>query len=250
MWRPLCRGERGWSSSAQHEPTTPFPFPPSLFRSLHLFHSFLLPFLLAPPSPRPASHALPVSACFPTARAATGQKVGIVGRTGAGKSSLMVALFRLFELEPPTARPSPPASTGEGGGPGDEKARAGVDDGRGGGGEGGRESGIYIDGVNIREVALQTLRSRLGLITQEPTVFGGTVRSNLDPFGSHSDDEVRAAAATPRAVLLAERRSGREREGGKEGRRAGESERAGLRSVVSARQPQRATPALVRCPLV
>ncbi|KND93889.1 Oligomycin resistance ATP-dependent permease YOR1 [Tolypocladium ophioglossoides CBS 100239] len=77
-----------------------------------------------------------------------GERVGIVGRTGAGKSSVMSTLFRLVEIS---------------------------------GGS------ITVDGLNIATVGLHDLRSRLAIIPQDPTLFHGTVRSNLDPFGEHTD---------------------------------------------------------------
>ena len=79
-----------------------------------------------------------------------GSRVGIVGRTGAGKSSVLVALFRLQEL---------------------------------------CEGSILVDGVEIRGLGLLELRSALTIIPQDPVVFTGTLRYNLDPFGLVPDDE-------------------------------------------------------------
>ena len=77
-----------------------------------------------------------------------GEKVGIVGRTGAGKSSIMNVLFRMTEL------PS---------------------------------GSITIDGIDISTVGLHDLRSRISIIPQDPSLFRGTIRSNLDPFNEHTD---------------------------------------------------------------
>nr|XP_023677559.1 multidrug resistance-associated protein 1-like [Paramormyrops kingsleyae] len=82
------------------------------------------------------------------------EKVGIVGRTGAGKSSLALGIFRILE-----------ASKGM----------------------------IYIDGINIAEVGLHDLRSRITIIPQDPVLFSGSLRMNLDPFDRYSDEVVWSA---------------------------------------------------------
>ncbi|RMY79467.1 hypothetical protein D0863_00040 [Hortaea werneckii] len=80
-----------------------------------------------------------------------GERIGVVGRTGAGKSTIMSTIFRLTELS---------------------------------GGS------INIDGINIADIGLHDLRSRLAIIPQDPTLFRGTIRSNLDPFNEHTDLEL------------------------------------------------------------
>ncbi|CAD6502128.1 BgTH12-02369 [Blumeria graminis f. sp. triticale] len=80
-----------------------------------------------------------------------GEKVGVVGRTGAGKSSLALAIFRGLEAE---------------------------------------EGKIVVDEVDIGQIGLQDLRSSITIVPQDPTLFTGTLRTNLDPFSLFSDEDI------------------------------------------------------------
>lgn len=82
---------------------------------------------------------------------ASGEKVGVVGRTGAGKSSLIQTLFRMGNL-----------ITGR----------------------------IHIDDIDIGSIGLDDVRNRISIIPQDPVLFSGTMRNNLDPFDEYSDADI------------------------------------------------------------
>ncbi|KAF8932761.1 hypothetical protein BGZ58_006839, partial [Dissophora ornata] len=110
---------------------------------------------------------------------AAGEKVGIVGRTGAGKSSLTLALFRMVEAANSYwAKASDNSGRAEndvtGSGEGDRQVNENEDEMNGG--------RIEIDGIDISTLGLADLRQQLAIIPQEPILFAGTVRENLDPF--------------------------------------------------------------------
>eukprot|EP00483_Globobulimina_turgida_P008168 UN08184 len=81
-----------------------------------------------------------------------GEKVGVIGRTGAGKSSLFVSILRIVEIE--------------------------------------KRGKIVVDNIDIASIGLRDLRERISVIAQDPVLFTGTVRFNLDPFSEKSDDEL------------------------------------------------------------
>ncbi|EEC47522.1 predicted protein [Phaeodactylum tricornutum CCAP 1055/1] len=86
-----------------------------------------------------------------------GERIGVVGRTGSGKSSLLLTLLRLVE---PSLE------------------------------EGDYQAPLSIDGVDVLRIGLKDLRSKLGIIPQNPVLFSGTVRSNIDPFDEYSDKQI------------------------------------------------------------
>ncbi|KAF9433662.1 Multidrug resistance-associated protein 4 [Entomortierella beljakovae] len=83
-----------------------------------------------------------------------GEKIGVVGKMGSGKTTLLISLLRVVEAA---------------------------------------EGKIFIDNIDIREIGLHDLRSKIAIIPQEPVLFVGTIRSNLDPFHRRTDQEIWAA---------------------------------------------------------
>ncbi|KAF9920431.1 hypothetical protein FBU30_009761 [Linnemannia zychae] len=110
------------------------------------------------------------------------EKIGIVGRTGAGKSSLTLALFRIIEAaDSYWARASSQENqeTGNGNHVEDFNMTTALDGGS-----------IEIDGIDISTLGLKDLRQHLSIIPQDPTLFAGTVRENLDPLNELSDADL------------------------------------------------------------
>ncbi|XP_063924520.1 ATP-binding cassette sub-family C member 4-like [Zophobas morio] len=90
------------------------------------------------------------------------EKVAIVGSTGSGKTSLISTLIRLYDFE----------------------------------------GNIFIDNVDIKTLPMDFLRSKISVIPQEPTIFSGTLRENIDPKGQHSDDDIWKAISTVNLSLF------------------------------------------------
>jgi len=84
-------------------------------------------------------------------RVKRGEKIGVVGRTGAGKSTICLSISRIVEIF---------------------------------------EGNIIIDGIDIQKISLEECRKRITVIPQDPTMFSGTLRFNLDPEGLASDEDI------------------------------------------------------------
>jgi ABC-type multidrug transport system fused ATPase/permease subunit len=89
-----------------------------------------------------------------------GSKVGVVGRTGSGKSSFILSLFRIMEMGISDENPETPLGR------------------------------IEIDGVDIAKLGLHELRRSLTLIPQDPVMFKGTLQFNVDPIGQYNKYDI------------------------------------------------------------
>ena len=120
---------------------------------LNFIFSFLFPLCLGKINLKDLTlayaHELPPVIKDVTVEIKGGEKIGVCGRTGSGKSTITLGLFRMLEHF---------------------------------------EGQIVIDGIDISRMSLRALRSRLAIIPQDPILFQGTVRFNLDPRGVHEDD--------------------------------------------------------------
>ncbi|XP_070181093.1 ATP-binding cassette sub-family C member 10-like [Littorina saxatilis] len=110
---------------------------------------------------------------------APGEKLGIVGRTGSGKSSLFLTLFRMMEVQAGT---------------------------------------ISVDDVDLTNLDLKDIRSRFAIIPQDPFLFSGSVRLNLDPTGAYSEDQLWALLERCHLATVVERLGGLEADVGERGR--------------------------------
>uniref|UniRef100_A0A3P9JS00 ATP-binding cassette sub-family C member 10 n=1 Tax=Oryzias latipes TaxID=8090 RepID=A0A3P9JS00_ORYLA len=115
-----------------------------------------------------------------------GEKIGIVGRTGSGKSTMFLALFRMVEI---------------------------------------KQGQILLDQLDVATVGLAQLRSRLAIIPQDPFLFSGTIRENLDPCGRHQDQQLLDVLDQCHLAAVVGRMGGLEAEVGERGRRLSAGQR-------------------------
>ncbi|VDI48095.1 Hypothetical predicted protein [Mytilus galloprovincialis] len=108
-----------------------------------------------------------------------GEKIGIVGRTGSGKSSLFLVLCRIVEIQ---------------------------------------KGSITLYNTNLQHIDLKDIRSRLAIIPQDPFLFSGTVRENLDPTSSHIDSDLNNVLERCHLKVPVDRLGGLEADVGERGR--------------------------------